>query len=125
LCLPLDRNQYPITPWLDETSLAGASVRASVGYTGYTVGVKTAISLPDDLFRALDDRARQLRVTRSGLIATATREYLARQSPTSDATEAWNRALTKAGQAEADAAAVAFRRRSKTVLAKTRRRNTW
>jgi metal-responsive CopG/Arc/MetJ family transcriptional regulator len=89
------------------------------------VVVKTAISLPDDLFRALEDRARQLRVSRSGLIATATREYLARQSPASDATEAWNRALAKAGQPGNDTAAVAFRRRSKTVLARTRRRNAW
>ena len=98
---------------------------ASAGYTGYTVAVKTAISLPDDLFHALEDRARQLRVTRSGLIATAAREYLARQSPANDATEAWNRALAKAGQPGNDAAAVAFRRRSKTVLARTRRRNAW
>jgi predicted transcriptional regulator len=108
-----------------KTGIEGASVVASLGYTGYTVDVKTAISLPDDLFRALDDRARQLRVTRSGLIATATREYLARQAPTSDATESWNRALAKAGQPGDDAAAVAFRRRSKTVLARTRRRDAW
>ncbi|MBI3770537.1 MAG: ribbon-helix-helix protein, CopG family [Deltaproteobacteria bacterium] len=87
--------------------------------------MKTAISLPDDLFRALDDRARQLRVTRSGLIATATREYLARQPPTGEATEAWNRALAKAGQPGNEAAAIAFRRRSKTVLARTRRRSAW
>ncbi len=87
--------------------------------------MKTAISLPDDLFRALDDRARQLRTTRSGIIATATREYLARQSPGSQATEAWNRALAKAGQPGKDAAAVAFRRRSKAVVAKTQRRNAW
>jgi metal-responsive CopG/Arc/MetJ family transcriptional regulator len=95
------------------------------GHTGNTHHVKTAISLPDDLFRALDDRARQLRVTRSGLIATATREYLARQMPPSDATEAWNRALAKAGPPRAEAAAAAFRRRSKTVVARTRRRDAW
>ena len=89
--------------------------------------MKTAISLPDDLFREIDDRARQQRLTRSGLIATAAREYLARQSPPSDATEAWNRALAKAGQPGNDAAAVAFRRRSKAVLrrAGAQRRNAW
>jgi predicted transcriptional regulator len=41
--------------------------------------MKTAISLPDDLFQAADELARELGVTRSELYATAVAEYLARR----------------------------------------------
>lgn len=40
--------------------------------------MKTAISLPDDLFRAADSLAGKLGVSRSRLYATALEEYLAR-----------------------------------------------
>ncbi len=81
--------------------------------------MKTAISLPDDLFREIDERARQLKLTRSRLIANATREYLSRRPVTADTTAAWNRALAKAGYPAEEAAAAAFRRRSKTVIRRT------
>jgi predicted transcriptional regulator len=41
-------------------------------------GVKTAISLPDELFAAADALARKLRIPRSRLIANALAEYVAR-----------------------------------------------
>lgn len=40
--------------------------------------MKTAISLPDDLFRAGDTLARRLKVSRSELYARALGEYLAK-----------------------------------------------
>jgi len=44
-------------------------------YTGY---VKTAVSLSDDLFRQAEAAARQLRISRSQLYATAISEFLER-----------------------------------------------
>lgn len=41
--------------------------------------MKTAVSLPDDLFRSAEAAARKLRVSRSQLYATAIREYLERR----------------------------------------------
>ncbi|HUD98739.1 MAG TPA: hypothetical protein VMR62_04145 [Bryobacteraceae bacterium] len=41
--------------------------------------MKTAVSVPDDLFRQAEAAARRLRVSRSKLYATAISEYLHRQ----------------------------------------------
>ena len=41
--------------------------------------MKTAISVPDDLFRTAEAAARRLRVSRSKLYATALTEFLERQ----------------------------------------------
>ena len=78
--------------------------------------VKTAISLPDELFHAVDARARALKISRSKLLALAASEYLQKLEPSLDATEAWNLALTRAGQPGEDPAAVAFRKRTKRVV---------
>ncbi len=47
---------------------------------GYTFGMKTAISIPDDVFRAADELARKLGTSRSQLYARAVREYVARHT---------------------------------------------
>ena len=44
----------------------------------YTTSMKTAISLPDELFTAADALARKLGVSRSRLVATALAEFVAR-----------------------------------------------
>ena len=44
--------------------------------SGYTEGVKTAVSMPDELFRLAEATARRLRVSRSELYAKAIAEYL-------------------------------------------------
>ena len=41
--------------------------------------MKTAVSLPDDIFRLAEAAARRLRVSRSQLYATAISEFLERQ----------------------------------------------
>jgi len=94
----------------------GRRALVSDGNTGYTRGMKSAVSLPDDLFREIDACARALKLTRSGLLATAAREFLARHRRPSDATDAWNRAIARAGQPGDDPAAVAFRRRTEVVV---------
>jgi predicted transcriptional regulator len=78
--------------------------------------LKTAISLPDDLSKAIDGCARELRLTRSGLLAEAAREFLARRRHAQDPTEAWNRVIDKAGQPGDDPASAAFRRRTASVI---------
>ena len=77
--------------------------------------MKTAISLPDELFHAVDAKARALKMTRSGLLALAAREFIARHEKVGDATDAWNRARTRAGPPGDAAAAKAFRTRSKRI----------
>jgi len=52
--------------------VAGPSTR------GYTFGMKTAISIPDDVFDDAEALARQLRQSRSQLYSRAVREYVAR-----------------------------------------------
>ena len=42
----------------------------------YTQAMKTAISIPDDVFDAADEMARRLGMSRSQLYSTAVREYL-------------------------------------------------
>ena len=47
------------------------------GYNqGYTESVKTAISIPDDLFQSAEDLAKQLGIPRSQLYAIALKEYV-------------------------------------------------
>jgi hypothetical protein len=45
----------------------------------YNDGMKTAVSIPDDVFRLAERKAQQLKVTRSQLYATALVEYLRRE----------------------------------------------
>ena len=47
--------------------------------SGYTEEMKTAVSVPDDLFRLAEAAARRLRVSRSQLYATAISEFLDRE----------------------------------------------
>lgn len=49
----------------------------------YTPGMKTAVSIPDDIFKEADELARRARRTRSDVYAAALREYLARHDPDS------------------------------------------
>jgi metal-responsive CopG/Arc/MetJ family transcriptional regulator len=86
--------------------------------TGYTLIMKTAISIPDELFREVEACSRRLKLSRSRLFATAVREYLARQGGSSS-TDAWNEAIAAAGQPGEEAAALAVRTRSKLLIKAT------
>lgn len=56
---------------------------------GYTIGMKTAVSLPDVVYRHAERHAKRTRKSRSQLYAEALSEYLARHAP-DDVTEAMN-----------------------------------
>jgi hypothetical protein len=66
---------------------------------GYTKGMKTAISIPKDVFERAERLAKKARKSRSQLYCEALREYVARHSP-DDVTEALDRAIEKNGQPE-------------------------
>lgn len=58
--------------------------------------MKTAVSIPDDLFARADELARQERCSRSALYAAALREYVARRG-TDEVTTAMNRVCEDLG----------------------------
>ena len=71
--------------------------------------MKTAISLPDHIFRAAERHARRARKSRSQLYAEAIVEYLARHAP-EEVTEAMNGVVDQLAD-EADPFVVAAGRR--------------
>ena len=58
--------------------------------------MKTAVSIPDDVFRQAERLARRTRKSRSRLFSEALREYVARHSP-EDVTEAMDRVCAELG----------------------------
>ena len=82
--------------------------------------MKTAVSVPDDLFARADQFAKYTQRSRSEVYSSALREYLARHE--ADAvTEAMNRVLAEVGEDdEEDLAEAAFlRAAARVVLANT------
>ena len=63
--------------------------------------MKTAVSLPDDLFHAAERHRAETKKSRSQLYAEAVAEYLARHAP-DEVTEAMNRVVEELGDAEPD-----------------------
>jgi len=61
--------------------------------------MKTAISLPKDVFEKAERLALKARKSRSQVYCEALREYVARHSP-DDVTDALNRAMEQIGQTE-------------------------
>src|SRR5271169_1639636 len=76
---------------------------------GYTCGMKTAVSIPDDLFRGAERLARRSKKSRSRLFSDALREYVARHAP-EEVTEAMNRACAAVGDTRDPFVAAAARR---------------
>jgi metal-responsive CopG/Arc/MetJ family transcriptional regulator len=72
--------------------------------------MKTAISLPDDVFHAAERHARRMRKSRSQLYAEALEEYLTRHTP-DEVTEAMNQVIDQVGTS-ADPFVAAVTRRS-------------
>ena len=63
---------------------------------GYTLGMKVAVSIPDDVFKEAERLAKKLKKSRSRLYAIAIAEYLKRQRE-DEITEAVNKALKEVG----------------------------
>ena len=72
---------------------------------GYTVHMKTAISVPDDTFEQATRQAAELGISRSEFFARAARRYLDELASRS-LTQQVNDALTAAGNDDSAAAAV-------------------
>ena len=83
---------------------------------GYTTGMKTAISIPDDVFADAEKLARALKKSRSQLYSHALKEYVARHAA-DRVTEALNRVCGDGSAADIDFAKAAARR--------TLRRSQW
>ncbi|SRR6266851_805747 len=66
---------------------------------GYTNGMKTAVSIPDEVFEGAERLARRTKRSRSRLFSDALKEYLARHAP-DEVTEAMNKACAEIGDAE-------------------------
>lgn len=82
---------------------------AEPGLRGYTKGMKTAVSIPDEVFARAERFAKQAKRSRSEVFSAALREYIARHAP-DEVTEAMDRACE--GQAgAADQFGVAAARR--------------
>ena len=71
--------------------------------------MKTAISIPDEVFDVAEKLARRQGVSRSRLFSDALREYVARHAP-DEITDAMNRVVAEIGDSDADFAAAAARR---------------
>ena len=63
---------------------------------GYTDGMKTAVSIPDDVFEKVERLARRARKSRSEVFSAALREYVARHAP-DEITESINEVCDKLG----------------------------
>lgn len=57
---------------------------------GYTDGMKTAVSIPDEVFARVERFAKQAKRSRSEVFSAALREYVARHAP-DEVTEAMDR----------------------------------
>jgi metal-responsive CopG/Arc/MetJ family transcriptional regulator len=63
--------------------------------------MKTAVSVPDDVFQAAEKLARSAGRSRSEVYTAALREYVARNAP-DEVTDGVDRALATVGEAAAD-----------------------
>ena len=70
--------------------------------------MKTAISIPDEVFDVAEKLARRQGVSRSRLFSDALREYVARHAP-DEITDAMNRVVADIGESDADFAVATAR----------------
>jgi metal-responsive CopG/Arc/MetJ family transcriptional regulator len=63
---------------------------------GYTQGMKTAVSIPDDVFEEAERLVAELQTSRSQLYSRALQEFVARHAP-NRLTEAMNRVIDEVG----------------------------
>ena len=67
------------------------------GGLGYTPGMKTAVSIPDEVFEKVERLARRARKSRSEVFSAALREYVARHAP-DEVTDAINQVCDRIGE---------------------------
>lgn len=71
--------------------------------------MKTAVSIPDEVFEKVERFARRAKRSRSEVFSAALREYMARHAP-DEVTEAINRAVDEIGDQADEFVATASRR---------------
>jgi metal-responsive CopG/Arc/MetJ family transcriptional regulator len=76
--------------------------------------MKTAVSIPDEVFEKVERFARRAKRSRSEVFSAALQEYIARHAP-DEVTDAINRAIEDIGEQHDDFVAAASRR----ILEKT------
>jgi metal-responsive CopG/Arc/MetJ family transcriptional regulator len=64
--------------------------------TGYTFGMKTAVSIPDEVFEKVERLARRAGRSRSEVFSAALAEYVARHAP-DEVTDAMDRVIANVG----------------------------
>jgi predicted transcriptional regulator len=69
---------------------------ASLFGSGYTKGMKTAVSIPDEVFKKIERLTRRAGRSRSEVFSAALAEYIARHAP-DEVTEAMDRVCAEAG----------------------------
>jgi len=65
--------------------------------TGYTPGMKTAVSIPDEIFEEAEGLVSKFKTSRSELYSRALKEFVARHA-SDRLTEAMNRAVDRVGK---------------------------
>ncbi len=75
----------------------------------YTPGMKTAVSVPDDVFKGAELLARREGRSRSEVYSAALREYVARHSP-DEVADALDRVIAEVGEVADPFVSVASRR---------------
>jgi metal-responsive CopG/Arc/MetJ family transcriptional regulator len=78
-------------------------------WIGYTLGMKTAVSVPEEVFEEGERLARRLQISRSELYSRAVHEYVCRHAP-DHVTEALDRLVDELGPASDEFVQVAGRR---------------
>jgi predicted transcriptional regulator len=86
----------PLSHWLNDGDPQARRLAVHVVW-GYTPGMKTAVSIPDAIFKGAERLARRTRKSRSRLFSEALKEYLVRHSP-DEITEAMNKACIELGE---------------------------
>jgi predicted transcriptional regulator len=76
---------------------------------GITIGMKTAISVPDEVFEKAEATAKRLKISRSELYSRALQEFLDTHSP-DRVTAAWDAVVAELGQPDTSVSAPASRR---------------
>jgi metal-responsive CopG/Arc/MetJ family transcriptional regulator len=71
--------------------------------------MKTAVSIPDEVFEGAERLARRTKRSRSRLFSDALKEYLARHTP-NEVTEAMDRAFAELGETKDAFVSIAARR---------------
>ena len=90
----------------DRLLKVATNYREVPGSVSYTLGMKTAVSIPDKVFEEAEQLARRMETSRSALYARALAEYIARHG-TDQVTALMNETLDDLGVADDGFAAAA------------------